>query len=117
MASVSYFLGDFLVAHPLWKHGTAIIYFGPTKTIKERIHVETTRNNEYLFSNGEIMKKTIFSKIYTAIRVILAILAIYYSFMCMYYFVFYICSVDLVKLIYTGEWQRGEKMTSSAEYE
>ncbi|MDR3197176.1 MAG: hypothetical protein LBU34_04835 [Planctomycetaceae bacterium] len=111
----SYFLTYFTFI-PLVKYGPSFICFGPTKTIKENISVEKERDHEYLFSNGEIKTKNIFTKTYRVFWTILAIVVIYYIALFLYKFVFYVLGIDIMKLIYTGEWKRGEKMTRDIDY-
>jgi hypothetical protein len=113
---ISYWVGYNFVGIPMRNYGTPIIYFDPIKTIKEKIYVEKVLQNEYKFSNGEIKKENITTKIYTGFYTILTVVVILLIVYILFVFVFYVFYIDIVKLIYIGEWKRGEKMTTYKDY-
>ena len=110
MGFLSYFLVLYLVVFPLWKYGTAFVYFGPTTVIKDRIHVKKTQIDAHVFSNGEAKPHNVFSKTFRVFRDILSVIVVCYILHLQLIFVFYILGVDIMKLALTGEWRRGKTM-------
>jgi predicted PurR-regulated permease PerM len=117
IVGISYWVGYNFVGIPMRDYGTPIIYFGPIKTIKEKIYVEKVLQTEYRFSNGEIKKENTITKIYTGFYTILAVIVTALIAYFLFVFMFYVFYIDIVRLIYTGEWKRGKKMTTYKDYE
>jgi hypothetical protein len=114
----SYFLVLHFVHSPMIKYGYAFIYFGPIKTIKNNIYTENIRLDGYKFSHSnEIKKGNVFTKIYTVFITILTIVIIWFLMLLIIHFLFYVLYIDIGRLMYTGEWKRGEKMTTWKDYE
>jgi hypothetical protein len=111
----SYFSGLYAV-RPLVLYGPPFFYFSPVKILNDNIFVEKSRSNSYLFSNGEIRTKNIFTRVFTVSVTFFAFILVGCLMMLMYIFAFYVLGVDLAKLWHTGEYKRGERMTTWEDY-